>query len=252
MWAFAFTCYLLISGLGIAVGFHRYFSHRSFSTTQRWEHIMLYCGALACHGNPLFWAALHRKNHHAQTDTEKDVHSPIHGVWQSYQGYAFRKDLPSLVNARAAADFLRKPHWMMYVSHYHKIVYATWVAVLAVGYALDALWLPGGLAIAQVYAIHQEAAVNLLGHTSGWGSYRRHNTGERSVNRNWLGMITWGQSLHNNHHRHPHTASFATPKDQQPHTGIRKLEWDPSMLWIRLIGHDIKTLAPEDINEVHP
>jgi fatty-acid desaturase len=88
--AVALVCYTLISGLGVAVGFHRYFSHKAFRASPFWQQQMLFWGSLACHGNPLFWVALHRGLHHRYSDTEKDPHSPVaHSLWHSYQGYAF-------------------------------------------------------------------------------------------------------------------------------------------------------------------
>lgn len=230
VWWTAFTAYVFISGLGVAVGLHRYFSHKSFDTHRFWQQLMLYMGCLACHGNPLFWVALHRGLHHRFADTERDPHSPVtHGWWTAYQGYAFDPSLTKQVPIRAGTDFLRHSSWQWSVKHYHKVLWSTWLVVGAVAYWLDAPWLMIGLCCAQTYAIHQEALVNLVGHTSGFGSYvSHHHTGDKSVNRNWLGWITWGQSLHNNHHHVPNDYDFAQNVTYNK-------EFDPSVLWINLI-----------------
>jgi len=46
--------------------------------------------------------------------------------------------------------------------------------------------------------------VNYIGHTPSWiGGFRNYNLKDRSTN-NWLWAIpSWGESWHNNHHRHP-------------------------------------------------
>jgi stearoyl-CoA desaturase (delta-9 desaturase) len=224
LWAFIFYC--LISGLGIAVGFHRYFSHKSFETNKVWQQIMLYLGCLACHGNPLFWVALHVGLHHRHADTEKDPHSPIHGIWTSYQGYAFNIK-PEDVPIKAGANILRHKEWMWTVNHYNKIIWLTWLVAFICLFVYPPISV--GLVIAQVYAIHQEALVNLVGHLKGFGSYRNYETKDDSVNRPILGYFTWGQSLHNNHHGNPGNASFATNKG---------IEFDPSMIWINLIKNN--------------
>lgn len=217
-WAFIFYC--LISGLGVAVGFHRYFSHRAFKTSQVWDQLMLYFGCLACHGNPFFWVALHNGLHHRYSDTDKDPHSPIHGLWHAYQGYAFTLD-PKSVPLKAGAGFLRQSSWQWSVRYYHKVLWMSWIIA-----GLISPTLLVGLAVAQVWAIHQEATVNLLGHISGFGAYRNFDTKDLSVNRNLLGLITWGQALHNNHHHAPNKYDFGS---------IRWYEFDPCRIWVALI-----------------
>lgn len=226
--ATAFVFYTLISGLGVAVGLHRYFSHKAFVTNSFWQQAMLMCGMLACHGHPLFWVALHRGLHHRFADTDRDPHSPVtHSLWTSYQGYAFDPKLVEQVPLRAGADFLRHPEWQWSVTHYHKVLWSAWVVVAVLAWLLSAPWLLVGLAAAQVWAIHQEAVVNVVGHVDGFGSYRNYEVDDRSVNRNWLGLLTWGQALHNNHHGDAGNPSFAqSDKFQQ------RFEFDPSMLWI--------------------
>lgn len=221
-----FGFYCLISGLGVAVGLHRFFSHRSFKTSKAWEQAMLFFGLLACHGHALFWVALHRGVHHRYSDTEKDLHSPhAHSLWTAYQGYAFDKDIVNKVSLRSGIDFLREPTWQWQVTYYHSVLWGTWAF-----FAL--LWLIASpvpllaLTLAQVWAIHQEAAVNVLGHTGGIGTYRNYQTKDFSVNRPLLSLITWGQALHNNHHGDASNPDFGTK---------RWYEFDPSMLWIRAI-----------------
>lgn len=221
-------CYTLISGLGVAVGFHRFFSHKAFKTTPFWEQAMLYCGSLACHGHALFWVALHRGLHHRFSDTDKDPHSPVtHSWWHAYQGYAFDPKLVDQVPIRAGGDFLRHPEWQWNVHHYHTVLWLTWVVVALISFQFNAPWLLAGLAAAQVWAIHQEALVNVVGHVSGFGSYRNYEVDDHSVNRNFLGLLTWGQALHNNHHGDAGNPSFAASAKFP-----QRFEFDPSMLWI--------------------
>lgn len=220
----AFVFYLFISGLGVAVGHHRYFCHNAFKTNRFWQNMMLYFGDLACHGNHIFWIALHNGLHHRYSDQPKDIHSPIHGFWQSYQGYVFIIK-PSDVPMRSAAPFLRHPEWQWAVKYYTPVIWITWIATIAIDWRLFC-----GLAIAQLWAIHQEALVNVLGHKSGFGAYRSYEIDDLSVNRNLLGLITWGQALHNNHHADARSPYF----DIGGSLADRK-EFDPCRIWIKLI-----------------
>src|SRR3954466_14887404 len=67
--------FYLVSGLGITVGFHRYFTHGSFKA-KRWLRVSLaVAGSFAVQGEIIQWVADHRR-HHAYSDLEGDPHSP--------------------------------------------------------------------------------------------------------------------------------------------------------------------------------
>ena len=66
---------LAITGLGITVGFHRLFTHRSFKTGRVVRGGMAIAGSMAIEGPIVSWVADHRK-HHAFSDREGDPHSP--------------------------------------------------------------------------------------------------------------------------------------------------------------------------------
>jgi len=67
-------CYAL-TGLGITVGFHRLFTHRSFATRPWVRFVFAGLGSAAIEGPVISWVADHRK-HHAFADQEGDPHSP--------------------------------------------------------------------------------------------------------------------------------------------------------------------------------
>src|ERR687890_197466 len=96
------TVFYLVSGLGITVGFHRYFTHGSFKA-KRWLRVALaLAGSLAIQGNIIQWVADHRR-HHAFSDQEGDPHSPhvdaeeglvgmMKGLWHGHVGWMFKKE----------------------------------------------------------------------------------------------------------------------------------------------------------------
>ena len=64
-----------ITGHGITVGFHRYFTHSAFKAT-RWLRVTLaVAGSMAIQGPVIQWVADHRK-HHRFSDKNGDPHSP--------------------------------------------------------------------------------------------------------------------------------------------------------------------------------
>src|ERR1700691_3762227 len=67
--------FYVISGMGISMGFHRYFTHSSFKANRGLKIALAVAGTLAIEGPVLVWVADHRR-HHKYSDKEGDPHSP--------------------------------------------------------------------------------------------------------------------------------------------------------------------------------
>lgn len=82
LFLYGYLFYYISALVGISVGYHRYFTHKSFITTPFFEFVMLFFGLLCGGRSPLTWAAVHRM-HHSHSDTDKDPHSPtFQGKWK--------------------------------------------------------------------------------------------------------------------------------------------------------------------------
>ena len=104
-----------LTGLGITVGFHRLFTHRSFKTTRAVRALLAVLGSMAVEGPVIEWVATHRK-HHRFSDRPGDPHSPhvghapgwrgaLRGLGHAHVGWMFRgKDMAN--PARYAKDLL--------------------------------------------------------------------------------------------------------------------------------------------------
>src|SRR3954468_7022222 len=108
----AFVMYA-ISGHGITVGFHRYFTHGSFKAPRPVRVALAIAGPLAIEGPVIRWVADHRR-HHAFSDKEGDPHSPwrygddikslTKGLWHAHIGWLF--DVEQTNQERFAPDLL--------------------------------------------------------------------------------------------------------------------------------------------------
>lgn len=204
----------LVTGLGLTVGFHRYFSHRSFEADRPVAVALLIMGSMAARGPMVSWAAMHRR-HHERSDREGDLHSPHSpgGRWgwlHAHMGWMVKHDYPNV--AHYTPDLLRDAPLMR-----ANRLYRLWVAL---GLAAPALL--GGLAtgtwdgalsglvwggFVRIFLVEQTmSAINSLCHMFG---QRPHATRDHSRNIAWAGLITWGESHHNNHHAFPASARFA-------------------------------------------
>lgn len=215
--------YGFIGGLGVAVGLHRWASHRSVEIKSFIEPIVIYASLLSCQGHPIWWAAIHRGYHHRYTDTERDEHSPIFGKWNSFLGWILKHD-PLKVNYKFSADLLRNKKMRVTAKYYEIIVIASWIIL---GF-IDVNLLFWFAVVPAIVAFHGEGLVNTLCHTDVVG-YRNFNINNKSRNVPILGLLFWGNGWHNNHHYDPSSFDFGKS------VSGNKWEFDLCRLFLPLI-----------------
>jgi stearoyl-CoA desaturase (Delta-9 desaturase) len=147
----------LLTALGITVGFHRLFTHRSFEAGGVTRFVLAALGSMAAQGPLLKWVAVHRR-HHRHSDRPDDPHSPHgRGLWHAHVGWLFRPEPADL--DRYAGDLRRDtpvrvasalfPLWLvvglMLPAVLGGLLTGTWAGVL-----LGLLW--GGLA--RIFLVH--------------------------------------------------------------------------------------------------
>ena len=106
----------VLTGVGITVGYHRLFTHRSFETYRGVRYTFAVLGGMAVEGDVLAWVSDHRK-HHQFSDQEGDPHSPhvgfgdgvvdeLRGLWHAHTGWLFSA-AGRAEQSRYAKDLLR-------------------------------------------------------------------------------------------------------------------------------------------------
>jgi len=202
---------------GITIGFHRYFTHRSFEARAPVKATLAILGCMTMQGPLTQWVTDHRK-HHAFSDKEGDPHSPHAG-----HGDGVRETLKGFVHAHVGWMFtnLGMEQGRLYGKDLYddKLIraidrmYLLWVVAtlgipFAIGYALDGwaggveglIW--GGLVRIFLYQ-HATFSVNSICHM--WGR-RDYEVRDESRN-NWVvAVLVFGEGWHNNHHAFPASA----------------------------------------------
>ena len=230
-----FAIMYVATGLGVTVGFHRHFTHRSFKAKQPVRATLAVLGSAAIEGPIISWVADHRK-HHTYSDQEGDPHSPhvgheggfrgaLKGLFHAHVGWLFIHTQRG-ARKRYARDLVEDP----VISFVDRTFLAWAVGGLVIAFALG--WLIGGSfyaaltgllwggAVRMLVVHHVTYSINSLCHFFG---RRRFDTGDESRNLFWLSLPTFGESWHNNHHAFPTSAMH----------GMRAWELDPSALVIR-------------------
>jgi len=227
-WSWLYAAYLLagyviIGGLGDAIGLHRYISHQSIEIRPYVRPVIYWLACMTGQGSPIWWAALHRGYHHAHADRERDLHSPIKGKWNAYMGWMFAITHET-VNLKYGAGLLRDQTLIFFHKNYNTVVWTT----LIVTFAINPMFCLFFFVIPAVVSLHTENIVNLVCHSN--NGYRPFETKDHSTNVWYLGLLGWGQGWHNNHHSNPKSFDFGTSVSK------RWYEFDPCLLIVPFIS----------------
>ncbi|MDQ6626148.1 MAG: acyl-CoA desaturase [Verrucomicrobiota bacterium] len=195
----------LWGGLGTTLYLHRYLTHRGFEMPA-WLKFFFATGSAAfLSGDPVTWVGDHRY-HHLKSDTEEDIHSPIHGFPYAHMMWLVRKP-PGFRDRslRYAAD-VRKIWYcrlwerpMFYVVP-HLLTAAILFVTLGFAGMLWCLYVP------MFFVYNVTWAVNSICHMPAFG-YRSFETSDHSKNNFWVGLAALGEGYHNNHHAKPRCAA---------------------------------------------
>ena len=206
----------IISGLGITIGYHRFFAHRAFQTSRLVQAILGVFGSMAVEGSILQWVATHRL-HHQHSDKDDDPHSPhLHGqgflnmtrgLWRAHIGWIFEPCYSRLweyVPDLRADRLIRVlsalfPLWvgvgLLVPMLIAGIITQSWTGAL-----LGLIW--GGLV--RVFIVHHITwSINSVCHIWGARPFRTH---DESRNNPIFGVLAFGEGWHNNHHAFPTSA----------------------------------------------
>ncbi len=201
-------------GLSSSLYFHRTLSHKSAELHPILEYFFLTGAAISLSGSPISWVAIHRY-HHVHPDTETDPHSPVHGRFWAYLGWVAHIDLEILeeLNKTYAKDLLAKP---MYRIFDHKLMlilpFLIYNLLLFIFLGLGGIVWGSLLATLFSYNFHWMLIASFC-HESKFG-YRRFSTPDKSRNIPWLSLLTFGESLHNNHHKYPSNFQLKSAKNE--------------------------------------
>jgi stearoyl-CoA desaturase (delta-9 desaturase) len=203
----------LVSGLGVSVGLHRYFTHGAFKAA-RWLRVTLaVAGSLALEGSVVQWVADHRR-HHAYADRDGDPHSPwrygatlaglTRGLFFAHCGWLF--DRRSSNRDRFAPDLLADRD-IRTVDRLGLPLVSLLAPPLLGGLitwswsgALTAFFWASLVRIALLH--HVTWSINSICHVYGQRPFDTRR-GDRAANFWPLAIISFGESWHNAHHADP-------------------------------------------------
>ena len=214
----------VITGLGISLGFHRLFTHRSFHARRALRIALGVAGSMAAEGSLISWVSHHRR-HHVYADQIGDPHSPwtvekgdfrrLRGLFHAHVGWLFsgaqsspKRWSSDLLGDRDVVAISRLAPLWMFLTLALPFGLGWAITGSLVGATLALVW-AGLVRIALLH--HVTWSVNSLGHMFGKHPYK---SGDRSGNIVWLSVVSFGDSWHNSHHAFPALARHGCDRGQ--------------------------------------
>ncbi|MGJ7907646.1 acyl-CoA desaturase [Actinopolyspora sp. H202] len=235
-----------LSGLGVTVGFHRLFTHRSFKTNRAVQVVLAISGMGAVQGPVINWVADHRR-HHAYSDREGDPHSPwrfggsaaalAKGFWHAHMGWLFERDV---TNADRFAPDLLKDRVLERINRLFPLwTVASFVLPAVLGGLITWSWWGALTAffwagLVRVSVLHHITwSVNSICHMIGERPFKSR---DKAANFWPLALISFGESWHNSHHADPTCARHGVLKGQLDISArliwmLEKLGWAWKVRW---------------------
>ncbi|TQM13861.1 acyl-CoA desaturase [Pseudonocardia kunmingensis] len=238
--------FYLLSGFGVTVGFHRYFTHRAFKANRVLRNGLAIAGSTALQGDVITWVADHRR-HHAFSDKEGDPHSPwlfgttpaalAKGFFHAHLGWLFGRDrtnaarfTPDLLADRDIARISRLfPLWTV-LSLLTPALLGGLITMSFWG-ALTAFFWAGLVRVAVLH--HVTWSINSICHMIG----DRPFTAQGKATNFWpLAVLSMGESWHNLHHADPTCARHGVQPGQVDMSArviwaFEKLGWARDVRW---------------------
>jgi stearoyl-CoA desaturase (Delta-9 desaturase) len=213
-----------ISGLGVSVGLHRYFTHGSFKAVRGFKIALAIAGSLAIEKPVITWVADHRR-HHKYSDKDGDPHSPwrfgndakalAKGLAYAHIGWMFDGDITS--EEKFCPDWLADSDVSAISRWFPSLVAVSLLAPALIGGLWSMSWQGAVTAffwatlVRIAFLHHITWSINSICHTFGKAEFEVR---DKSRNVSWLAILSFGESWHNLHHADPTCARHGVLKGQ--------------------------------------
>jgi stearoyl-CoA desaturase (delta-9 desaturase) len=250
-----------ITGHGITVGFHRYFTHKSFKPNRGVKVALGVAGSMAIQGPVVRWVADHRK-HHKFSDRDGDPHSPwrygntvpalMKGLFYAHMGWLFdteqtsqRQYAPDLLKDRDIVRISRAFPWFVAVSLALPAVAGGLITMSWQGAVTAFFW---GSLVRVGLLHHVTWSINSICHAVGERPFKSR---DKSGNVWWLAIPSMGESWHNLHHADPTCARHGVLRGQIDTSAriiwlMEKLGWVSAVRWPVKDRLEMKRVQPAE------
>lgn len=229
--------------IGHSVGMHRMMIHRSFESPRRVEQFLIYVGVLVGMCGPHGILRVHDMRDWAQRQKScHDFFSHNRNYfldiwWQLTCTFRFDNPPAFIIEDKYSNDPFYT--WLEKTWRYHQLPLAA-LLFLAGGWSF-VVW---GVFVRVSVSVAGHWTITYFCHNPGPGKWRVKNASVQASNIPWLGLITYGECWHNNHHAFPESARI----------GIEPGQSDPAWWCIKAMSclgmaNNIGTPRPEGLRD---
>lgn len=236
-----------LTGHGVTVGFHRYFTHHGFKARPWLRTALAVLGMMAVQGSVIDWVAAHRR-HHRFSDRDGDPHSPwrygrslgalAKGLVYAHLGWLFDRHQTTSA-AKFAPDLCRDPAIRRLSGAFPAWVALSMLLPPLVGGLWSWSWQGAVTAffwgsLVRVALLHHVTfAINSICHVVGHSPFK---TNDESRNVWWLALPSMGEAWHNFHHAEPASARHGVGRFQVDTSAaiisvMERLGWISDVRW---------------------
>lgn len=227
-----FIIWWTLGVIGIEIGLHRFFSHKSFEANDLLKKILVILASMGGQGRVISWATAHRY-HHENSDTEEDLHSPFVAADELIGMSLLQKKIHIInkfINSHIGWKYdYRMPNPYIYgndliqdkiIKKYSRYYFFWFLLGLVLPGCIQYLLtfelrdLIAGIIWGGVFRAYlgqnMTWTINSVCHLIGDSKYPSK---DNSRNLKWFSLITLGGSLHNNHHFCPRSYTTKISED---------------------------------------
>lgn len=210
--------------LGHSIGLHRGVIHKSYKTSNLFKNILVYCFVLTGLGGPISWMKLHYYRDYWQNRKSCPKYFAYeHSLFKDFWWNLHLSFTPDDINKYKIPkeDFNNKWfNWLEKTWYIHNIALAVIIYIITDLNTVLVL-----ICFRSAMTILGHWYIGYASHKYGYAHFEIHNAKESAFNDIILGLVSFGEGFHNNHHAHPSSAKF----------GVKWYEFDVGWYTVQLL-----------------
>ncbi|WP_178984375.1 fatty acid desaturase [Winogradskyella helgolandensis] len=198
----------LTVGIGHSIGLHRGIIHKSYNTSKTFKNLSLYLFVLTGLGSPLSWLKQHYYRDYWQNRRDCPRYFQYkHSLLTDYWWNLHLVFTPNDINRYHIPKNDLNDSMMLWLNKTWYLHYFAFMLILYFLVGINSMLVATYLRTSIIILGHWY--IGYASHKYGYSRYTIQNADESGFNDAFLGLISFGEGFHNNHHSHPNSAKFS-------------------------------------------
>ncbi len=196
-------------GIGHSVGLHRGIIHKSYSTSKRFRTFSLFAFILTGLGSPLSWLKQHYYRDYWQNRKDCPRYFQYqHSLFTDYWWNLHLTFSPKNINRYNIPEEDVNDSFILWLDKTWYLHYFGLMLLLYLLLGFNSMLILTSFRTSLIILGHWY--IGYASHKYGYSRYQIENADESGYNDIFLGLISFGEGFHNNHHAFPSSAKFSS------------------------------------------